>query len=677
MKSNLTAAAPRYARVLVDAPLAQPLDYRLPEGVKLAPGQRCLVPLGRRKVVGLVAGFADSSDWPAERIKPLALIDDDIAPLGADWLELTRFAADYYQQSWGEAALPALPGFFRTAPGPRHAASLARYRKPARAAPLAEAAAPHALNPDQAAAVAAITAATGFAVFLLFGVTGSGKTEVYLQAIAHALARDPAAQVLLLVPEINLTPQLEARLRGRFPGETVASLHSGLAAGERARAWLAAHEGRARILLGTRMAVFASLPRLALVVVDEEHDPSFKAGDGMRYSARDLAVKRGQILGVPVVLGSATPALETWARAKEGRYHLLRLARRATEAARLPELVLVDTKVHPPEHGLAAPVRQALAANLVQGEQSIVFLNRRGYAPVVACGACGWLSSCPRCSVFAVFHKSDRSLVCHHCGWSQKVPRACPTCGNLDLQAVGQGTQRIEEQLGTVLPAARILRIDRDSTRRKDSAQQAFDAVHAGEVDVLVGTQMVAKGHDFQRVSLVVVLNADAQLVSHDFRAPERLFATLVQVAGRAGRAGLPSRVMVQTRFPDHPMFAALARQDYERFADAQLAERRGAAMPPYSHQALLTAEARQIDDALAFLQAAVAAGEAVADGAVRLYDPVPMSLMRLANIERAQLLVEADSRRALQDFLRVWLAGLRAERSRLRWSIEVDPQEV
>lgn len=669
--------APGFARVILDVPLEQPLDYRIPQGMSLEVGQRCVVPFGRRKLVGVVVELSSETAIAAERLKPVQAALDDIAPLGPDWLALTRFAGDYYQHAWGEAAIPALPSFFRSVPGPRHAASLKRMRKPPARAESGRQTERKTPNADQSAAIDAITAASGFAPFLLFGVTGSGKTEVYLQAIEAVLARDSSAQVLLLVPEINLTPQLEAQLASRFPDERVVSLHSGLAAGERATAWLAAHEARARIVIGTRMAVFASVPALALVVVDEEHDPSFKAGDGVRYSARDLAVKLAQLRDCPVVLGSATPALETWARARQGRYTRLDLARRAADVARLPELVLVDTKVHAPVDGLSEPVRQALLVNLDRREQSIVFLNRRGYAPVVACGSCGWLSSCPRCSVFAVFHKADRTLVCHHCGWSQPVPRACPTCGNLDLSAVGQGTQRIEEQLGAVLPSARILRIDRDSTRRKDAAQEAFGAVHAGEVDVLVGTQMVAKGHDFQRVSLVVVLNADAQLVSHDFRAPERLFATLVQVAGRAGRAGLPSRVMLQTRFPDHPLFSTLARQDYAAFADAQLAEREGAAMPPYSHQALITAEARSLEDAIAFLTSAAQRGEVMATESVRLYDPVPMSLMRLANVERAQLLVEADSRPELQVFLRAWLAELRAEKSRVRWSVEVDPQEV
>ena len=382
----------------------------------------------------------------------------------------------------------------------------------------------------------------------------------------------------MLVPEINLTPQLESLLRARFGAAGVVVLHSGLPDGERSAAWLAAHEGRARIVVGTRLAVFASMPALALIVVDEEHDPSYKAGEGVRYSARDLAIKRAQMLGVPVVLGSATPSLETWAAAQAGRYALLRLTQRAVdEDAEPPAIELVDLRS--PEGkagtGIAAPAATALRAAHDAGAQSLVFLNRRGYAPVVACDACGWLSRCPQCSTFTVFHKTDRSLRCHHCGFTERVPRACPTCGNQGLHGMGHGTQRIEELLHELLPSARVMRIDRDSTRRRHAAEQAFDAVHAGDVDVLVGTQMIAKGHDFQRVALVVVLNPDGQLASHDFRAPERLFSTLVQVAGRAGRGGHASRVLLQTRFPAHPLFAALARHDYAAFADGQLAERR------------------------------------------------------------------------------------------------------
>jgi primosomal protein N' (replication factor Y) len=673
----------RYLQVLLDLPRASPFDYSAGDTSDAAAliGARCVVPLGRRRAVGLVVGVAASTTIDAARVRTVTRLLDDIPPLDAHWLALTRFAADYYLHAWGEVALPALPPALRQVPGPRYAQSLARLRAASQAssaATLADASgrAGPPLTSEQAAAVERIAAVQGFAAHLLFGVTGSGKTEVYLTAIERMLAVRPDAQALLLVPEINLTPQLEAQVRARFPGHGVVALHSGLAAAERAASWLAAHEGRARVVIGTRLAVFASLPKLSLIVVDEEHDPSFKAGEGVRYSARDLAVKRAQLLDVPVMLGSATPSLESWAHARSGRYALLTLTQRAAASDWVaPRIELVDPGKERDSSGLAPPVQQALADCLAQGEQSLVFINRRGYAPVVACEACGWLSNCPNCAAYAVFHKPDRTLRCHHCGWTDAVPRQCPTCGNSALQGVGRGTQRIEEALRARLPAARVLRIDRDSTRRKQSAASAFDAVHRGEVDVLVGTQMVAKGHDFRNVALVVVLNADSQLASHDFRASERLFSTLVQVIGRAGRSGRASRALLQTRFPAHPLFAALARDDYAAFADALLAERSRAGMPPVSHQALVTAEARQLADALAFLQEAVALAADPVE--VRIYDPVPMALVRRAGIERAQLLVEAQQRGALHAFLRGWLEQLRTLKSAVRWQIEVDPAEI
>lgn len=685
-----------FAKVIVDAPIDQPLDYRFEDPqAQAARGRLCVVPLGKRKVSGLIVDVVERSEVEPARLRAVARLIDEIAPLSPAWLALTRFAADYYQHAWGELALPALPPLLRAPPGPRFAAALARARQRGIAPPgKAEAARPPApLNAAQRAASEAVCSARGFAPHLLFGVTGSGKTEVYLDVMAQRLAVDPAAQVLLLVPEIALTPQLEARLRSRFPREPLAVLHSGLAAGERSAAWLAAHDGRARVLLGTRLAVFASLPRLALIVVDEEHDASFKAGDGARYSARDLAVKRARDEGLPVVLGSATPALETWAQASAGRYHRLELPERAVAAPPgtaaptsgappSPVLRTIDLRSEPALQGLTAPVRAALADVLARGEQSLVFLNRRGYAPVISCAACGWLSGCPRCDVFAAFHKTDGTLRCHHCGWQARVPRACPDCGNADLLAVGHGTQRIEEALQAALPTARIARIDRDSTRRRHAAQTALDAVHAGDVDVLVGTQMVAKGHDFRRVSLVVILNCDAQLVAPDFRAPERLFATLLQVAGRAGRAGLASRVLVQTRFPDHPLLAAVGRRDYAAFARQQLAERRSAGLPPYMHQALLTAEARALPAALDFLaQARALAQQTDAEAGVVVYDAVPMPLAKLAGVHRAQLLVEAPQRARLQPWLRAWLAEVRQlarqTKPRVHWQIEVDPQQI
>ncbi|KVA09102.1 primosomal protein N' [Burkholderia ubonensis] len=546
---------------------------------------------------------------------------------------------------------------------------------------------PPPLTDQQAEALDAIRAAQGFAPFLLHGVTGSGKTEVYLHALASLLDARPDAQALVLVPEINLTPQFEAAFRARFAGtlasDAIVTLHSGLAEGERARNWLAAHTGRARIVLGTRLAVLASLPALALIVVDEEHEPAYKQQEGLRYSARDLAVWRAKQLGIPVVLGSATPSLESWWQAEQGRYTKLTLTRRAVADAVLPSVRLIDLEEERRRGrasmgGLSGPLVAALKARLERGEQSLVFLNRRGYAPQLACDACGWVAGCPRCSAYVVLHKPEHALRCHHCGWEARIPRSCPECGNVDIAPLGRGTQRIEEALVEAVPGARVLRIDADSTRRKGSAQALFSDVHAGEVDILVGTQMIAKGHDFQRVSLVGVLNADTALFSHDFRASERLFAQLMQVSGRAGRAGLPGDVLVQTRYPRHALYHALARHDYVGFANSTLGERRDAHLPPFVYQALLRAEGRTLDAALEFLQRAAAAlpGLPGADR-VTVYDAVPMTIVKVANVHRAQLLLESASRAALQHALRAWQFELRALKGVLRWSVEVDPLDI
>jgi primosomal protein N' (replication factor Y) len=682
------APGSRIAQVIVDVPLEQPLDYRDEQAVPV--GTLCVVPVGRRRMAGIVVGHSDQSRVEESRLRPIGEVLE-LPPLAPAWLELCRFAAGYYHFGLGEIALPALPPLLRSVPktarGRRKAAPGAPDDLPLEApqAPLPPATPRPELRPEQAAAVEAIATAPGFAPFLLFGITGSGKTEVYLGAIERLLsmAGDAPAQALLLVPEINLTPQLQARLAARFPLLEVLSLHSGLAPRERARAWRRAHDGRAHIILGTRTAVFASLPHLRLIVVDEEHDASFKAHGGAPFSARDLAVKRAQLEGVPVVLGSATPSLETWQRARSGAYRQLELQQRAAAPLALPSIETVDLRRHPADQGLTEPLRGALQATLDRGEQALIFINRRGFAPVLRCAACEWLSRCPRCETFAAFHKVGAQLRCHHCGWHQGVPRACPSCGNPDLLGVGQGTQRIEETVRRLWPAARVARIDRDNTQGALGASRAgaaFDAVHAGDVDILVGTQMITKGHDFQRVSTVCVLNADAQLVAADFRAPERLFAVLMQVAGRAGRAGQASRVLIQTRYPQHPLFDALARQSFAAFAQEQIEERRAARLPPFVHQALLTACARTLEQALEFLQGCALQSEALArPPGVTLFDAVPMPLARLASESRAQLLVESGHRGELHAFLDAWLPRLRAlgHRGILRWAIEVDPQAI
>ena len=711
--------AARYAQVIVDVPMPQPLDYRIPAGTTAAIGALVVVPVGRRRHIGIVVGNSDCTAVAESRLRELG------APVGGlrlspRWLELCRFAADYYHFPWGELALPVLPPALRRV----HSAKGTRRRStpvdldpaPVPAAPPSAEAAPL-LRDEQQTAIDAIAASQGFAPFLLFGVTGSGKTEVYLGAIARVLATQPHAeaapdmprdaapatvpdttpglsdpespgatpgpQVLLLVPEINLTPQLHARLSARFPAHRVVSLHSSLSPAERAAAWLEAHNGRAQIILGTRTAVFASLPCLCLIVVDEEHDASFKAHGGVPFSARDLAVKRAQLEGIPIVLGSATPSLETWQLAQAGRYRLLQLAQRASGGTREPVMETIDLQRDPADNGLAEPLREALEQTLARGEQALVFINRRGFAPVLRCGACEWLSKCPNCDTFAAYHKVGAALRCHHCGWTARVPAACPDCGNQDLQGVGQGTQRVEETLRKLWPQARIARIDRDNTqgaRGANRAGAAFDAVHAGDVDILVGTQMITKGHDFRGVTTVGVLNADAQLVAADFRAPERLFAVLMQVAGRAGRAGQASRVLIQTRYPHHPLFGALARQSFEAFAQEQIEERRAARMPPFVHQALLTAAARTLEQAIDFLRRCRELHEGLPQSsAVTVFDAVPMPLARLASESRGQLLVEAPRRADLHAFLNVWLPLLRdmGNRGVLRWAIEVDPQSI
>ncbi|HTN65878.1 MAG TPA: primosomal protein N' [Burkholderiaceae bacterium] len=676
----------RILHIALDTPLDFAFDYRwtapTPEAALPQIGQLALVPFGRRETVGVIVGIATASELAPDKLKSVLELRSALPPLTASWLALCGFAAEYYQRPLGEVMLPGLPKNLRTAKSVALERALQKLAKEA-AAPIAAAVAAPPLNPEQRQAADAIANAEGFAPCLLYGVTGSGKTEVYLHAAARVLeraaARGEAAQVLILVPEINLTPQLEASVRARFPGALVATLHSGLAEGERTRHWLAAHLGRAAIVLGTRLAVLASLPDLKLIVIDEEHDPSYKQQEGLRYSARDLAVWRAHQLQIPVVLGSATPSLESWQHAQSGRYRKLELRQRAVPDAVLPKVHLIDMERDKPAQGLTAFLLSALKQRLQRGEQSLLFLNRRGYAPVLACDACGWVSDCRRCSAFMVLHKPERRLRCHHCSLELPIPRHCPTCGNVDLQPLGRGTQRLEESLQVQFPEARLLRIDADSTRKKGSAQAAFEQVHQGEVDILIGTQMVAKGHDFKNLTLVGVLNPDTALFSPDYRASERLFAQLMQVAGRAGRAaqkegGSPSEVLIQSRYPQHPLYAAVMAHDYDHFAAALLAERRSADLPPYIHQALLRAEARELQVALDFLQQA---RDCLPHQGIILHDPIPMTLTRVANVERAQLLLECASRPALQAFLKQWMAALRAMKSRVKWSLEVDPVDI
>lgn len=633
-----------------------------------------MVPFGPREVVGFIVGILEETDVPEEKLKAALAVRSQLAPLLPQWLALAGFAAEYYQRPLGEVALPGLPKNLRvtsTVALDRAIKKLAKLEEPHDPAP----ANVPVLNASQQAAADAIVGAQGFAPFLLYGVTGSGKTEVYLQACAQVLAREPQGQVLVLVPEINLTPQLETNIRNRFPGVMLSTLHSRLSEGERMLHWLAAHEGKARIVLGTRLSILASMPNLKMIVIDEEHDPSYKQQEGLRYSARDLAVWRAHQLQIPVVLGSATPSLESWHHALKGRYRKLELRERAVQQAVLPSVKLIDTSRRRGQEGLTEQLVEAIRLRIERGEQSLLFLNRRGYSPVITCESCGWVSECKRCTASMVLHKSDYRLRCHHCSLEMRIPRHCPTCGNIDLQPLGRGTQRIEESLQELFPQARVLRIDADSTRRKGSAQEAFDSVHRQEVDILVGTQMVAKGHDFKNLTLVGIMNPDSSLFSQDYRASERLFAQLMQVAGRAGRqGGSESEVLVQTSYPEHPLFSALVAHDYDYFANSLLGEREVAGLPPYLYQAILRAEARELELALEFLRSA---RELVQHGGITINDPIPMSMARVHNMERAQLLVESPSRPALQAFLKEWMQALREQKTRIKWSLEVDPVDI
>lgn len=656
-------------RVALDLPLHRLFDYLSPAAGVADVGRRVKVPFGRGERIGVIVAVVDDSEWPVAQLKQAGEILAEPAPLPDDFFALCEFASNYYQAPFGEVVLQALPAGLKRLTPPERRAGRARKAPPALAQP--------ALTAEQAAAIGKVTVDGGFSANLLFGVTGSGKTEVYLRLVEQVLAL--GRQVLLLVPEINLTPQLEERVRGRFPTREVVSLHSELAEAARERNWLAAFGGQAEIVLGTRLAVFTPMPRLGLIIVDEEHDPSFKQQDGMRYSARDVAVVRARQAAIPILLGSATPSLETWANAEGGRYGRLDLKARANPEARLPAVHVIDTRRLVLKEGVSAPLLAAIRERLARREQSLVFLNRRGYAPVLACPACGWVSRCQRCAANLVLHLADRRLRCHHCGFENSIPRACPTCGNQDIHPFGRGTQRVEEWLQGEFPEARILRVDRDAVKSRKQWEAVLERIHGGEADILVGTQMLAKGHDFPRLTLVGVLGADAALYAADWRAPERLFAQLMQVAGRAGRAELAGEVLIQTQYPDHPLFAALVAQDYPGFAAAQLKEREQAGFPPYAFQAVLRAEAPAMAEAIAFLEQAAALPVIGEHDQVMLYDPVPMKMARLANLERGQLLAESYSRPALQAFLPRWRAaidGLKAG-SKLRWHLEVDPLEL
>ncbi|HEX5766757.1 MAG TPA: primosomal protein N' [Burkholderiales bacterium] len=653
-------------RVALDVPLPRTFEYSLPDGLEARVGDRVAVHFGAQQKIGVVIEERVTPQLAQSRIKPISALRDDAPRLPEDWIALMHFLSTYYQRPFGETVIGALPPRLRSVkPLPRKVLESKTQGGGARFI------ATHQLTQAQAAVVQRV--ARDFNAFLLHGVTGSGKTEVYLHLVAKALAR--GMQALILVPEISLTPQLESRFREAFPEANLALMHSGLEDVARTGAWIAAARGEAGIVLGTRLAVLAPLPKLGLIVVDEEHDSSFKQQEGLRYSARDAAVYRAKLAACPVILGTATPSLETWHNWTLGRYEKLELPERASPGARLPAVATLDMRAELVEQGFCSKSISAIADRLEKREQSLVFINRRGYAPVLACEACGWNAGCDRCTARMVLHAADRKLRCHHCGAEASIPRKCPTCGNVDLKPIGRGTQRVEETLAAHFPDARVVRMDRDSARRRAELSRTLERIRRGEGDILVGTQLLAKGHDFPALTLVVVLNADTALVSTDYRAPERLFCVLAQVAGRAGRRERPGEVLIQTRYPGHPLFAALAQHDYAGFAQSQLAERRAAGFPPFVFEAALRAEAPKLETALAFLKNAAVAVQPPEE--VRVFDPVPHLLTRRANLERAQLVIQSASRPALQEFLAALTQVLFTTPCRtVRWHLDVDPIE-
>jgi len=730
-------------QIALDTPLRRVFDYLPPaaftdlraEGAGAPrPGVRVRVPFGRQQLIGILVGVASESAIESAKLKSALDILDEQPVVDPVTFDLLRWAADYYHHPLGEVFAAALPVSLRAGqpalqknewwslsaagrsemakPGtrraPRQRALLAwlAQRGPITTGDLDEGFKPAQLRalaaqgwvtrenvvPDlaamelrpsevdltqpQADCVQAVVASLStFAAHLLYGVTGSGKTEVYLRVIAAAIAK--GGQALVLVPEIALTPQLVDRFRRRFSAGVVA-MHSGLSGLERRDAWRAAHGGQARIIIGTRSAVFTSLPKLALIVVDEEHDASYKQQEGFHYSARDLAVVRARGAGVPVVLGSATPSLETLENAATARYAKHVLPQRPG-AAQAPRMVLVDMRKHAADQGLSTPAMQAMAQHLKAGGQVIVFLNRRGYAPCLFCNTCGWVAPCAHCDARMTLHRRAQQLRCHHCGAHAPVPAICASCGQ-PLNPVGQGTERVEETLARLFPDAPLARLDRDTASARGAVQTVLDRVHSGEARILVGTQMLTKGHHFPEVSLVVILDADQGLFASDFRATERLAQTITQVAGRAGRDARPGEVLIQTQFPEHPLLNRLLTDGYEGFAAGALEERREAGWPPYSRLAMLRAEAKDSVGLDAFLRAALDSSRSLNESAVKVLGPASAVIARRADHFRAHLLIETAARSTLQRFLTAWLPQverLPGRPSGLRWSIDVDPLEV
>lgn len=727
-----------YHRIAVNVPLSDGLlTYSHSE--PLPSGTRVLVPFRNKTVVGIVWETDIAPDMDAARILSVQTTFVEEKPLPQSWRDLLSFTSRYYHYPTGQAVFAALPqglketravempqpplfyalneaGRAQTPPPARFNKKAALWdallsggmtmaalkQVNAQAAKLIEdwaeqgwiettEAAQSALRPyhgqashsefvlnaDQQKASDEIQTAFGkFQPFLLYGITGSGKTEVYFDAMAKVLAQ--GRQVLFLLPEINLTPQLLKRVENRFADVPTAVLHSQMAAGKRTQDYLRAMLGQAKLVIGTRLAVFTPMDDVGLIVVDEEHDGSFKQDNELRYHARDLAVWRAKQSGCPVVLGSATPSLESWHKAQSGAYRLLQLTERAHTAAQLPQVDILNVGRLKLDNGFSPQALQLLKQNFEAGGMSLVYLNRRGFAPALFCGDCGHTFGCPNCSAKMVLHQRARQLRCHHCDHREPIPFKCPDCGNQDLTAVGHGTQRVEETLRAFLPKATVVRVDRDSTAHKNDWADLYRRIADNEIDILVGTQMLAKGHDFARLNLVIVLNADGSLYSADFRAPERLFAELMQVSGRAGRADKPGKVLIQTQLPEHPVFAAVKAQDYAVFAENELNERQMFAMPPFGFQTAVRADAPRVADAMEFLNAAKETLAPLLPESVSQFGAAPMLMVRLAERERAQIFLESTSRQDLHRAVSLWVQVLQQNRDgKIRWSVDVDVQEA
>jgi primosomal protein N' (replication factor Y) (superfamily II helicase) len=703
---------PIVVQVVIDKPLAQGFDYlwdaeklgRLPEI-----GSVVEVPFARGKEVGLVIKVSNHSDYEIEKLKSV----ERLAPLPAfdpALLRLMNFASQYYIHALGETILPVIPQMWKKADNwekiPEKIESAEQKNKKKIDVVAEGLITLDQLNPNQKIALQELLAESKkenqFRVILLQGQTGSGKTAVFLNWLSSILS-DESAQVLVLVPEINLTPQLERRVKAYFPNKKMAVLHSGVSEKKRGIAWYEAMTGKAQIILGTRLAALTPMPNLRAIVVDEEHDPSYKQQDGTRYSARDLAIWRAHDQKIPILLSSATPSLETWIAAQSGRYEYIRLDQRA-QGASLPKVHLINTRdpqnqFSPGDHGapkqkslITKTLANAITKTLAEKKQSLILINRRGYAPVLSCSACNWLSKCTQCSTYTVMHKAGalgrRSVLsCHHCGLVKPIPQFCPDCGNADLKTLGHGTQKLEDAIEEMWPDARVLRVDTDSSRKSKGAELLFQEIHNGNVDIVVGTQMIAKGHDYQNIGLVAVLDADSRLYSADFRAAERLFAQLVQVAGRAGRSGALGEtggdIYIETQYPESPVFQYLLRHDVDGFLAFTGGEREEAKLPPYSYQALIHAEGKSLDKAIQFLNELKARmkSRGMVTKELKVYDPVPKSVMRVAGSERAQLLIESGNRKTLQEALEVIDQELRqdstgriSKTSRIRWLVERDP---